>query len=233
MRTFPVMFFTTNELYAFPSLSSVSDDVKKLTRLVASAWIPNTDLKPIGPADCKDVSEKGKGKQLLAAYAVAAESHDLQYFKDLLAEHQLALDAENQELEAQAAAKTASKASKDSKKKKPQPKSSTDADGDVEMEDAGTEKPSKGSKKRRKSGVDTDGEAEKVGERVENGAKNTGSCLWYLYIARQNTQDDSQVEVDEPQESREWEEGGETQGQCQEGRQGCCCGACCSRRGRS
>ncbi|KAI9873921.1 MAG: hypothetical protein M1823_007804, partial [Watsoniomyces obsoletus] len=64
-RTFPVMFLYTNEF----------------------AWIPNTDLSPLTAEECKDVKEKGKGKALLAAYEVAAEAHNLDYFKEMLAEH--------------------------------------------------------------------------------------------------------------------------------------------------
>lgn len=124
--------------------------------------MPNTDLKPLDPESCKNVSEKSKSKALLAAYAVASENHDLQHFKSLLADHQEALQAENEEREAQAAAKAAAKAEKDAKKKR----KSTDVvedDEDVEMEDAEEgDKSSKASKKRKKSTADTDAESEKV-----------------------------------------------------------------------
>jgi hypothetical protein len=122
-----------------------------------SAWIPNTDLTPLDPASCKDVPEKGKSKQLLAAYAVAAEGHDLQYFKDLLADHQRALQQELEEQEAQQAAKEAAKAKKNKRK------SMDVADDleDIDMEDADEPKKPKSSKKRKKD-AETDGEAEKV-----------------------------------------------------------------------
>ncbi|RMZ92696.1 hypothetical protein DV736_g25, partial [Chaetothyriales sp. CBS 134916] len=61
-RTFPVMFLATNEF----------------------AWIHNSGLTSLKAEDCKDVSEKGKNKSLIEAYKIAAEDHELQYFKDLL-----------------------------------------------------------------------------------------------------------------------------------------------------
>lgn len=128
-----------------------------------SAWIPNTDLTPIDAAGCKEVSEKGKSKTLLAAYAVGAEGHDLQHFKDLLADHQRALEQEIEEREAQAAAKAAAKAEREAKKNKR--KSMEVVDDDVDMDDADEDtKKSKSTKKRKK---DNDSEAqsdEKVGE---------------------------------------------------------------------
>lgn len=120
--------------------------------------MPNTDLKPLNPEDCKDVPEKGKSKSLLAAYAIAAENHNLQYFKDLLLEHEKALQLENEEREAKAAAK----AEKESRKKKRKSMDVVD-DEDVDMEDVDDRgKTPKSSKKRRKSAADTDVESEKV-----------------------------------------------------------------------
>jgi hypothetical protein len=125
-----------------------------------SAWIPNTDLTSLDPASCKDVPEKGKSKQLLAAYAVAAEGHDLQYFKELLADHQRALQQELEEQEAQQAAKEAAKAERAAKKNKRKSMDIVD-DLDIDMEDADEPKKPKSSKKRKKD-AETDGEAEKV-----------------------------------------------------------------------
>lgn len=126
-----------------------------------SAWIPNTDLTPLDPASCKDVPEKGKSKLLLAAYAVAAEGHDLQYFKDLLADHQRALQQELEEQEAQQAAKEAAKAEREAKKNKRKSMDIVDDLEDIDMEDADEPKKAKTSKKRKKD-AETDGEAEKV-----------------------------------------------------------------------
>lgn len=119
-----------------------------------SAWVPSTQLSPLEPAACKDASEKNKTKGLLAAYKVAAEGHDLQYFKSLLADHQAALQREIEEAEAEEAAKAEAKAEKAKKSKR----KSKGADTDVEMEDADDKK----STKKRKKDAETDGEADKV-----------------------------------------------------------------------
>ncbi|RHZ72627.1 hypothetical protein CDV55_107711 [Aspergillus turcosus] len=147
-RTFPVMFLETNEF----------------------AWIPNTDLTPLDPASCKDVPEKGKSKLLLAAYAVAAEGHDLQYFKDLLADHQRALQQELEEQEAQQAAKEAAKAEREAKKNKRKSMDIVDDLEDIDLEDADEPKKAKTSKKRKKD-AETDGEAEKPAKTPKTATK--------------------------------------------------------------
>ncbi|KAJ6134271.1 hypothetical protein N7523_000593 [Penicillium sp. IBT 18751x] len=129
-RTFPVMFFGTNEF----------------------AWVPNTQLTPLDPADCKDVSDKNKAKGLIAAYKVAAEGHDLQYFKNLLADHQAALQQEIEEAEAEENAKATAKAEKAKKNKR----KSKGAETDVDMEDADEKKPK--SSKKRKNEAETEAE---------------------------------------------------------------------------
>ncbi|KAI9044571.1 PWWP domain protein [Aspergillus affinis] len=146
-RTFPIMFFETNEF----------------------AWIPNTDLSPIDSEACKQVSEKGKSKLLLAAYAVASEGNDLAYFKNLLADHQRAMEQEEEEREAQAAAKANAKAEREAKKNKRKSMEIID-DEDVDMEDAGEgAKKSKSSKKRKKD-AETEGE-EKPAKTPKTGTK--------------------------------------------------------------
>ncbi|KAL2410816.1 hypothetical protein ABEF95_001954 [Exophiala dermatitidis] len=132
-RTFPVMFLHTNEF----------------------AWIPNTDLTPLNPEECKDVSEKGKSKSLLAAYEVAAENHDLQYFKDMLDEHAAAMQADIEAREA----REAEKAAKSDKKRRKSEAKVVDTE-DVEMEDA-EPAPKKSSKKRKKEADSDDEESEK------------------------------------------------------------------------
>ncbi|BCS21324.1 PWWP domain protein [Aspergillus puulaauensis] len=141
-RTFPVMFLHTNEF----------------------AWIPNTDLSPLDPATCKDVSEKGKAKSLVAAYGVAAEGHDLAHFKEMLADHQRAIQQEEEEREAAAASKAAAKAERDAKKNK---RKSMDIQDDVDVEDEGG-KPAKSSKKRKK---DAEAESEKPSKTPKTGTK--------------------------------------------------------------
>jgi hypothetical protein len=112
-------------------------------------------LTPLDPADCKDISEKNKPKGLIAAYKVAAEGHDLQHFKSLLADHQAALQQEIEEAEAEENAKAAAKAEKAKKTKR----KSKGGETDVDMEDVDDKKP-KASKKRKTA--DTEGETEKV-----------------------------------------------------------------------
>ncbi|KAI9720383.1 MAG: hypothetical protein M1812_002889 [Candelaria pacifica] len=134
-RTFPMMFLQTNEF----------------------AWVANTDLQTLDPEACKTTTEKGKSKDLYAAYQVAAEQHDLQYFKDMLADHQAAM-LEDPE----------AKATK-SKKGKRKSKDAVEDAEDVDMEDADdgadvdddeAEAKPKGSKKRKKA-TDSDGESTK------------------------------------------------------------------------
>lgn len=136
-RTFPIMFLETNEF----------------------AWIPNTELTPLTPEMCKEAIEKGKPKALLAAYKVALEQHDLQYFKDLLADHQRALQQEAEAREAKAAAK----ADREEKKKKRKSMEVVEDQEDVDMAEVEEEegKKPKATKKRKKD-VDSEGEAEKT-----------------------------------------------------------------------
>lgn len=124
-----------------------------------SAWVPNTNLTPLDPTECKNISEKNKTKSLINAYKVASEGHNLQYFKKLLNDHQAAIDQEEAELEAQEAEKEAAKAAKEAKKGK---RKSKGAETDVEMEDADDSKKSKAPSKKRKKDAETDAEAEKV-----------------------------------------------------------------------
>lgn len=130
---------------------------------MCSGWIPNTDLSSTTPEECRDVSEKGKAKALQEAYKVAAEGHDLQHFKDMLMQHEAAL----QEDEQRKAEQEAEKAAKAEKKK--QRKSEVKVDDDVEMEDAEGPAPKKSSKKRKKEVESDDEETEKV-------CPNTSAC---------------------------------------------------------
>ena len=95
-------------------------------------------------------------KDLHAAHLLAAEKHDLDYFKQILKNF---MEQRAAELEAKEAAKEAAKAAKKASKAKRQSKVTVQEGGDVEMADtaaepdpeeaetAGTEKPKK-SKKR-------------------------------------------------------------------------------------
>lgn len=122
--------------------------------------MPNTDLTPLDAQACKDFPEKGKTKSLIGAYEIAGEQHDLDYFKEMLADHQRAMQ-EDAELRAE----------RDAKKQKKGKRKSTAAaeeEDDVDMEDAGEAEAgedgadSKPKSKKRKKSLDSDGEAEKV-----------------------------------------------------------------------
>ncbi|KAJ6172267.1 hypothetical protein N7470_001334 [Penicillium chermesinum] len=131
-RTYPVMFFGTNEF----------------------AWITNTALTKLDPAECKEV---------------ASEGHDLAYFKGLLADHQAAVQQENDELEAEEEAKAKAKAEKAASKKTK--RKSKGAETDVEMEDADDSKKSKAAPKKRKKDAETDGEADKPAKTPKTATK--------------------------------------------------------------
>ncbi|KAJ5730134.1 uncharacterized protein N7483_004642 [Penicillium malachiteum] len=143
-RTFPVMFFETNEF----------------------AWVVNTNLTPLDPEDCKNISEKNKTKQLIGAYKVASEGNDLAHFKKVLAEHETALEEERQELEREVEEKAKAKADKAAMKTK---RKSKVAETDVEMEDAEETKTPKSTKKRKK--VETDAETEKPAKTPKTATK--------------------------------------------------------------
>ena len=126
--------------------------------LYHSAWIVNTELTPLDPADCKNVVDKGKSKHLLEAYKIAADNHDLSYFKEMLVDHMNAMQ-EDAEIKAEKEAKKANKA----KRKSMDTAAAGANNGDVgEMdvdEEAGDSKPK--AKKRKKS-LDSDGVEDKV-----------------------------------------------------------------------
>lgn len=127
----------------------------------ASAWLPNTELTNLDPEECKDVSEKGKTKSLIQAYHVAAEGHGLEHFKNMLLDHQKAMQEDQEQREAREAAK-AEKAERAEKKKR---KSElAEEDQDVEMEDAEEEGKSeqKKSAKKRKKEPESEGDDDKV-----------------------------------------------------------------------
>lgn len=131
----------------------------KLISALDSAWITNTELTPLDPETCKEISEKAKSKNLMAAYELAAENHDLAYFKEMLVDHQRFIE-EEEEAKAEREAKKASKA----KRKSVDTSATADNEngGVDEMdvdEDAGETKPK--SKKRKKE-ADSDGDTEKV-----------------------------------------------------------------------
>lgn len=103
--------------------------------------------------------EQGKkAKNLWEAWKVAAEGHDLEYFKQLLMDHEKAMAEDAEER----AAKEAEKAEKAAKKAKR--KSKGGEEEDMEMEDAAgsSDSTSKKSAKKRKKDADAEADGEKV-----------------------------------------------------------------------
>ena len=109
------------------------------------------------PEECKDVVDKGKSKSLLEAYKIAAEGHDLAYFKTMLADHMAAMQ-EDAEERAEREAKKASKAKRKSGEVSAAP-ADEDAD-EMDVDEEGTD--SKPKSKKRKKSLESDGGEEKV-----------------------------------------------------------------------
>ncbi|KKY25996.1 putative pwwp domain-containing protein [Diplodia seriata] len=132
-RRYPVMFLGTNEF----------------------AWQVNTDLTRLDLDEVKKAVENNdqgkKAKNLWEAWKVAAEGQSLEYFKQLLMDHEKAMAEDAEER----AAKEAEKAEKAAKKGKRKSKAGIE---DVEMEDAAgsSDSASKKSAKKRKTDADAD-----------------------------------------------------------------------------
>lgn len=124
--------------------------------------MPNTELTPLDVESVTAPLEKGKSKLLLAAYEKAAEQHDLKYFKEMLVDHQKAIQ-EDQEAQAEKEAKKANKAKRKSTITAAAPV--VDADAMDIDEEATTPKPK--SKKRKKDHED-DAADEKVRSLMSN-----------------------------------------------------------------
>ncbi|QIW96375.1 hypothetical protein AMS68_001893 [Peltaster fructicola] len=134
-RTYPIMFLGTNEF----------------------AWMPNTSLSKLDPEECKSKTSK-LSKSLSAAYDLAVEHPDLDYFKNLLQQFQeetAVWESEQRQREAEAAEKAAAKAEKDAATKEKKARKSKGGDEDVEMADADAPK---SSKKRKKDATEGDDE---------------------------------------------------------------------------
>lgn len=117
--------------------------------------MPNTELTPLDVESVTEAPEKGKSKLLLAAYEKAAEQQDLDYFKEMLVDHQKAIQ-EDQEAQAEKEAKKASKAKRKSVDTAAVTASVDDMDIDEEVPE-----PKPKSKKRKKE-VESDIGEEKV-----------------------------------------------------------------------
>lgn len=129
--------------------------------------MPNPDLEKVTPEKLDTPPAKGS-KSLLAAFDLAKEGHDLDYFRGILSKFEEARRNEEvafQEKQEKAKAKEAKKAEKEvigeTKAAKGKRKSTATIgdDEDVEMEDS--EEAPKSTKKRKKSMVGSD-DAEQV-----------------------------------------------------------------------
>lgn len=103
-------------------------------------------------------SDKKFTKDLWGAYEVAAEGHDLAYFKGMLVEHEKNIIQlrEEEDLKAQKKAEAAEKKAK----RKSAGTAAADAEGDVTMEDAASEEAPKKPKKIPKRKADKEAEAD-------------------------------------------------------------------------
>ena len=135
-----------------------------------SAWMVNTALAKLSAEECSyKETDKKMTKDLKAAYDLAAEQNDLDYYKGVLQAHEVEMREYQEELakkEAEAEAKAAAKAEKAEKASQKTPKDTKrkslkgTAGDDMEAEsaDAAESKPSK----KRKKGEESDGEGSKV-----------------------------------------------------------------------
>ncbi|KAF2403731.1 hypothetical protein EJ06DRAFT_290840 [Trichodelitschia bisporula] len=137
-RRYPVMFLGSNEFY----------------------WQVNTELSPLDMDTLKEiVSTDGhhakKNRQLAEAYEVAAENHDLEYFKKMLRDHE---ERTREEREEKLKAEELKLEAKPSKKKSGKVSSPEDVEMDDVSGDADETEAKPKSKKRKKdllSDVDT------------------------------------------------------------------------------
>lgn len=106
-----------------------------------SSWIPNTDLVDMDVETVGNVTSSMR-KDLAAAHLLAAEQHDLEFYKEILKNFMEQRAADLEAKEAAKAAKKAEKAAKAEKPNKQKRKSKAvvdedeDAEGDIEMADA-------------------------------------------------------------------------------------------------
>ncbi|KAI1263086.1 hypothetical protein F5Y18DRAFT_438543 [Xylariaceae sp. FL1019] len=142
-RTFPVMYLHTNEF----------------------SWTPNTDLSELDASTVSDLVTAKMRKDLQAAHHLAAEGHDLDYYKNVL-----------REFEEQRLAKLEAKKSKVKTPKKPS--KAADEDGDLDMEDAeeGSGEPAEKKSKSKKRKAEEDASTPQQSDSVKKPKiKLTGS----------------------------------------------------------
>lgn len=106
--------------------------------LERSGWIPNYDLIDVDMDTIGDVPTTMR-KDLFAAHKLAAEKHNLDYFKEVLKNFE---EQRRADLEAKEAAKAAKKSNKGKRKSKAG--ADAEANEDVEMPDAPADAESEG-----------------------------------------------------------------------------------------
>ncbi|EUC47668.1 hypothetical protein COCMIDRAFT_3460 [Bipolaris oryzae ATCC 44560] len=152
-RRYPIMFLGTNEF----------------------AWQVNTDLLPFDLEEVKKDVETGnqgkRNKALWEAYQIAAEGHDLAYFKEMLSAHESAMQ-EDLEQKEQKEQQKKEKAEKASRRKSTVAATSETADAEDTGDAAASVKKSKIAK-RRKNDSDSDGESGKFAKTLKTKLKLT------------------------------------------------------------
>ncbi len=131
----------------------------------------NTALTPLDPSECTGSPKSKQTKALQDAYRLAAENHDITFYKDMLvqwqeeeqriAKERAELEAEQARLreeEAARAAKATENGEADAEKKKKKAPRKSKGGEDVDMADAEAPK----SSKKRKKDAESDGEGVKV-----------------------------------------------------------------------
>ena len=142
---------------------------------IFSAWQVNSELHPLDKDELKDIvarDDKGKRtKALWEAYLVAAEDHDLEYFKTMLRQHEKNVQEEQdaiREAEAKKAEEKAKKIEKAAeraakKEKRKSEAKAKDQEGDAEKKKADSaETPAKKKGNKRKKTEESEGEGAKV-----------------------------------------------------------------------
>ncbi|XP_014558455.1 hypothetical protein COCVIDRAFT_94412 [Bipolaris victoriae FI3] len=152
-RRYPIMFLGTNEF----------------------AWQVNTDLLPFDLEEVKKDVETGnqgkRNKALWEAYQIAAEGHDLAYFKDMLSAHESAMQ-EDLEQKEQKEQQKKEKAEKASRRKSTAAATSETADAEDTGDAAASAKKTKTAKKRKNDG-ESDGESGKFAKTLKTKLKLT------------------------------------------------------------
>lgn len=125
---------------ALPSYYSGSLANQSVLALNYSGWVVNTELIDLDPEAIKDIKMDKMRKDLAAAHHLAAETHPLSYYKEVLQRFQEELIEQEKARAVKAAATPKGKKGK----------AAASEDEDVEMADASDEQPQTDKKKAKK-----------------------------------------------------------------------------------